>query len=143
MANTSQKKSDMNHPVLLFDGVCNVCNEYVQFILKRDSKGFFRFASLQSDAGKAILRKYNLPTDTIDTVVMIENQIAYTRSDVGIRMTRYMGGLWPLLYGLIIIPKAIRDAIYNWIAKNRYKWFGKKESCMIPNPKWRDRFLDA
>ena len=143
MTNMDHNKRYAHHPILLFDGVCNVCSEYVQFVLKRDRDGFFHFASLQSDVGKALLEKHGLSTDTLDTVVMIENNKAYTRSDVGIKMTPHLGSLWPLLYGLIIIPKPIRDWVYDLIAKNRYRWFGKKETCMIPAPEWKERFLDS
>lgn len=131
-----------NHPVLLFDGVCNLCNGAVQFIIDRDPEGVFRFASLQSEAAKKVLGQYpEIPQD-ISTVVLLENNQVYTRSDAALRAARHLPGAWPLLYGFIIVPRTIRDAVYNWIARNRYRWFGKKDQCMIPTPELQDRFLD-
>ena len=130
-----------SHPILLFDGVCNLCNGFVQFVIKRDPNGQFRFAALQSAIGQGLLAAVDLPADQLNTVVLIENGKAYTHSDVGLRMFRRMGGLWPLLYSLTIFPKALRTPVYNWIARNRYRWFGKQESCMMPTPDLQARFL--
>jgi predicted DCC family thiol-disulfide oxidoreductase YuxK len=127
--------------IVLFDGVCNFCNESVQFIIKRDPKGYFKFAALQSEDGQALLKKYNLPIETIDTIVLIENKKAYTLSTVPLRITRKLYRLWSLLYIFVLVPSFIRDPIYRWIARNRYKWFGKKETCMMPTPEIRNRFL--
>ncbi|MDZ4681117.1 MAG: thiol-disulfide oxidoreductase DCC family protein [Saprospiraceae bacterium] len=129
--------------ILLFDGVCNLCNASVQFILKRDSKGLFRFASLQSPTGQALLRFAGLPTGEISTVVLFENGKPYLRSDAGLRIARQLPGLWPVLYGLIVIPRPLRNWVYNWIARNRYRWFGKQESCLMPAPEWKARFIDV
>lgn len=129
------------HPVLLFDGVCNLCNGAVQFILKRDPKAVFRFASLQSETGQNLLAAYQLPIEVFDTLVLIDQKQAYTRSTAALRIARRMGGCWPLLAGLLIFPLPIRDAVYNWIARNRYRWFGKRESCMMPTPALKERFL--
>ena len=128
--------------ILLFDGVCNLCNGFVQFVIKRDPQAIFRFAALQSEAGQTLLQKANMPTKELSTVVLYENGKFYTHSDVPLRVVRKFGGAWPLLYGFVIIPKFIRDGIYNWIARNRYRWFGKRESCMIPTPDLKARFLD-
>lgn len=125
---------DQDHPILLFDGVCNLCNGFVQFVIKRDKKAVFRFAALQSDLGKELSATAGLPAHSMDTVVLYENNRFYTHSDVGLRVARRLNGLWPLAYALVIIPKFIRDGIYNWVAKNRYRWFGKRESCMVPTP---------
>jgi len=130
-------------PILLFDGVCNLCNAAVQFILKRDPKGVFRFASLQSPTGQALLNFAGLPTGEISTVVLFENGKPYLRSDAGLRIARRLGGLWPLLYGFILIPRVIRNYIYDWIARNRYRWYGKQESCLMPAPEWKGRFIDV
>lgn len=130
-------------PILLFDGVCNLCNASVQFILKRDPKAHFRFASLQSPVGQALSAHAGLPANEINTVVLFENGQPYLRSDAALRIARHLGSLWPLLYGFSIIPRAIRHAVYDWIARNRYRWFGKQESCMLPLPEWKNRFLDA
>lgn len=128
-------------PVLLFDGVCNLCNGFVQFVIKRDPKGKFRFAALQSEIGQTLLKKANMPTEELSTVVLYEDDKFYTHSSVPLRVVKKFGGAWPLLYGLVIVPKFIRDGIYDWIARNRYRWFGKRESCMIPTPELKSRFL--
>ncbi|MEP7255611.1 MAG: thiol-disulfide oxidoreductase DCC family protein [Ferruginibacter sp.] len=128
-------------PVILFDGICNFCNNAVNFVIKRDKKENIFFAPLQSDIGQRLLQQYNLPLNNMESFVFIENGRAYTQSTAGLKVCRYLKGLWPLCYGFIIVPKFIRDGIYNWIAKNRYKWFGKKESCMIPTPQVKARFL--
>ncbi len=127
---------------MLFDGVCNLCSTAVQFIIKQDKKARFRFASLQSETGQQLLQKFNLPTDDITTMVLIEGDKYYTHSTAGLRNALHLGGLWQLLYGFIIVPKPIRDAVYNWIARNRYRWFGQSEACMIPTPELKARFLD-
>ncbi len=128
--------------IILFDGVCNLCNSVVQFIFKRDKKNYFNFASLQSAQGQKMLAQYNLLSNDVNSFVLIENGKAYTRSTGALKVAKKLNGLWPLLYSFIIIPKFIRDNIYKWIAKNRYKWFGKKKECMIPMPQLKARFLN-
>ncbi len=132
----------MQQKVVLFDGVCNLCSSSVQFILKRDKKNQFLFGSLQGEYGQAALRKYNLPPDEFNSFMLIENDRLYTRSTGALRMLKHLGGGWSLLYAFTIVPKFIRDAVYNWIARNRYKWFGKKNECWLPRPEWKSRFLD-
>lgn len=131
-----------NHPIVLFDGVCNLCNSSVQFIIKKDKKKIFRFASLQGKTGQALLQKFNLPTDNFNSFILVEEDTIYTKSTGALRMLKKLGGGWSLLYGFILVPAFIRNAVYNWVASNRYKWFGKQESCMIPTPELRSRFLD-
>ncbi len=128
-------------PILLFDGVCNLCNSSVQFIIRHDPKGIFRFAALQSDVGKQLLQQANMSPDSIHTVVLYESGTFYTHSDAPLRVVRHLRGAWPLLYGLVLIPRFIRDAIYRWIARHRYRWFGQRASCMIPTPDLRARFI--
>jgi len=128
--------------IVLFDGVCNLCNSSVQFILKRDKKKKFLFGSLQGKAGQQYLEKYQLPTNTFNSFMLIEGEKLYTRSTAALKMLKHLGGIWSLFYGLIIIPPFIRDAVYNFIAKNRYRWFGKKEACWVPTPDLKSRFLD-
>lgn len=128
--------------ILLFDGLCVLCNGLVQFLIKRDPEGKFRFASLQSEAGQELLQQFQLSTDEINTVVLICQKNAFTHSDAALMASRILGGPWSLLYAFIIIPRPWRNAVYNWIAARRYRWFGKKESCMVPGPDIRDRFLD-
>lgn len=133
---------NMDNPIVLFDGVCNLCNSSVQFILKRDKQKKFRFASLQSQKGQEILQRFKLSLTDFNSFVLVEEGRIYTRSTGALRMLRSLGKGWKLLYGFIIIPKFIRDAVYNLIARNRYKWFGKKEACWVPTPELRERFLD-
>jgi predicted DCC family thiol-disulfide oxidoreductase YuxK len=136
-----QKEAIEGKSILLFDGVCNLCNGFVQFLIKRDRRKQFLYASLQSEEGKELLEAHQLSVDALNTVVLIENGKAYTHSDVALRVSRQLPGLWPLFYGFVILPKGLRDAIYNWIARNRYRWFGKREACMIPTPELKSRFL--
>lgn len=130
-----------NHPILFFDGVCNLCNGFVQFVIKRDPKAVFRFAPLQSEQGKEVLESANLSTEELSTVVLFWKGKIYTHSDVPLEVAKLLGGAWQLFYIFRIIPKGIRNAIYDWIARNRYRWFGKKDSCMIPTPDLKSRFL--
>lgn len=132
----------MEHPaIVLFDGVCNLCNHSIQFMIKRDPKGYFKFSSLQSEIGQQLLQKYGLPSENMDTIVLIENENVYTYSTAPLRIARKLTFLWPLLYCFIIVPPFIRNPIYLWISRNRYKWFGKKDSCMLPRPDIQQRFL--
>jgi predicted DCC family thiol-disulfide oxidoreductase YuxK len=129
-------------PILLFDGVCNLCAGSVQFIIKRDPGAQLKFASLQSDAGKKLLEAHDLPVGHLKSLVLIENGKAYTRSTGALRVSRYLNAAWPLLYGLIIVPAFVRNVVYDWVGKNRYKWFGEKTECWIPTPALKARFLD-
>ena len=130
-----------DHPIILFDGVCNFCNSAVNFTLKRNTKAEIRFAPMQSEAGQKLLQQYNLPADDMESFVFIENGVAYKQSTAALKVCRHLRGLWPMCYVFMIVPKFIRDGIYNWIAKNRYKWFGVKQACMIPTPEVKSRFL--
>ncbi|MBI1781404.1 MAG: thiol-disulfide oxidoreductase DCC family protein [Sphingobacteriales bacterium] len=136
MPEVSEKK------IVLFDGVCNLCSSSVQFILKRDKKDQFLFGSLQGNYGQQVLKQNNLPADTFNSFMLLEGDKLYTRSSGALRMLKYLGGGWSLLYIFIIVPKFIRDALYNLIAANRYKWFGKKNECWLPKPEWKEKFLD-
>ncbi|KAB8139090.1 thiol-disulfide oxidoreductase DCC family protein [Gracilibacillus oryzae] len=126
--------------IILFDGVCNLCNSSVQFIMKHDPNMYFQFASLQSEAGEKLTSKYEVPT-TVESVVLIEGDRYYTESTAALRIAKKLNKFYPLLYAFIVIPKPLRNIIYKFIAKNRYRWFGKRESCMLPNPQDRKRFL--
>ena len=132
----------MDKPIILFDGVCNLCDSAVQFIIRRDKKNTFLFASLQSEMGQRILAQYNFPVDELNSFILVENNKAYTRSTGALKVVKKLKGLWPLLYGFMIVPKFIRNWVYNWVGRNRYKWFGKKEECMIPTPELKARFLN-
>ncbi|MDD9271438.1 thiol-disulfide oxidoreductase DCC family protein [Paenibacillus sp. GCM10023248] len=128
--------------VILFDGVCNLCSGAVQFILRNDPKGYFRFASLQSAAGQRLLERHGLPVSTISTIVLIENGRAYTRSSAVLRIARRLRGAYPLAYAAIVIPAPLRNLGYDFVARSRYRWFGRAEQCMLPNPAYRQRFLE-
>jgi predicted DCC family thiol-disulfide oxidoreductase YuxK len=129
------------HPVILFDGVCNLCNESVQFIIKHDEEALFKFASLQSVAGQELLQQYQLPTSDLNSFVLIDNGKAFTKSTGALLVVKKLNGTVKLLYGLKIVPAFIRDLLYQFIARNRYKWFGKKQSCMLPTSALQSRFL--
>lgn len=128
-------------PIILFDGVCNFCNGAVNFTIKRDRKKIIKFAALQSEAGIQLTKQYGLPENDMRSFLLIENGEMYNKSTAALKVCRRLTGLWPLVYGFIIIPAFIRNAVYDFIAKNRYKWFGQKQECMIPTPDVRARFL--
>ncbi len=132
----------MDHPVILFDGVCNLCNGAVQFIIKRDPDSVFRFASLQSDAGQDVLRRNNLPTEDFDTMVLVDDDAVFTKSTAALRILRRLGGIGRLAYAFIVIPRFVRDWVYTFVARNRYSWFGKRDECMVPTPDLKSRFLE-
>ena len=134
--------SHEDHAIILFDGVCNLCSSSVQQVLKHDPEGYFHFASLQGEAGQALLKQYQLPLNELNSFVLIENGNAFTRSTAALKVARKLGGIYQLLTPFILVPYPIRDAVYNLIARNRYKWFGKKEACWLPKPEWKKRFLD-
>ncbi len=135
----------MNSPqpvIILFDGVCNLCNGAVQFIIRRDPHHKFRFASLQSAAGQELLLSHGVDATSLYSILVIDSGVLYQRSDAALRIARYLSGLWPVLTIFRILPRVIRDAVYNGVAANRYKWFGKREACMIPTPDLKARFLE-
>lgn len=127
-------------PIVLFDGECNLCNRSVQFIIKRDPAGYFRFASLQSEIGRQLLRQYGLPSDC-NSFILIEDEQCYLRSTAALRVCRNLKGLWKILSIFLIIPRFLRDPIYNIIAKNRTRWFGTSNSCLMPSSGLEGRFL--
>lgn len=131
-----------NQPVVLFDGVCNLCNQSVQFIIKRDKKKQFLFAQLQGATGQLLLKKFQLSPTELNSFILISNDKIFMKSTGALMMLRKLGGIWSAGYLLIIVPRFIRDAVYDWIARNRYKWFGKREQCMLPTPELKSRFLD-
>lgn len=126
--------------IILFDGVCNLCNSSVQFIIKWDPNGYFSFAPLQEEAGKKLLATHHIKTN-MDSLILISNNTFYQKSSAALEICRHLQGGWKLLYAFKLIPRFIRDPLYTYIAKNRYKWFGKKTSCMIPTAENKKRFL--
>ena len=127
--------------IILFDGVCNLCNSSVNFIIDHDKRNDFRFASLQSEAGQDLLKKFHLNVKDFDSIILVENGKHYERSSAVLKIVKKFPGLWKLLYLFIIVPKPLRDFVYDIIADNRYKWFGKKESCRVPTPELKEKFL--
>ncbi|MGC4095627.1 MAG: thiol-disulfide oxidoreductase DCC family protein [Nitrospira sp.] len=128
--------------IVLFDGVCHLCAWAVQFISARDPAGHFQYASLQSETGQKLLKRYGLPTQSMDSFVLVEEGKAYTESGAALRVARRLSGLWPIFYAGIILPSVLRDPVYRFIARHRYRWFGKSDSCMMPSPELRARFLE-
>ena len=132
----------IDHPVILFDGVCNLCSGSVQFIIKHDPKHQFRFASLQSEFGQQVLEKFQLPMTEFGSFILLEKGVVYTKSNAALRVTKKLSGAWSALYAFMIVPKFIRNGVYDIVAKNRYKWFGKKESCWLPTQELKNLFID-
>ena len=130
-----------NAQIILFDGVCNLCNGLVRFIIKRDPEAKFRFASLQSESGQSILYKLGLDQSNFDSVIYIKGDNYFIKSSAGLNVLNDIGGIWKMFFLFIIIPKFIRDFFYDIISKSRYKIFGKRESCMIPTSEIKQRFL--
>ena len=139
--NPDLKGSDQQGPILLFDGVCNLCNASVQWVLLHDKKAVFKFAALQSEFAQAILSKHQLNTKDFDTVVLVDGDRIWLRSDAALEICDRLGGVWAYVALLRFKPRFIRDFFYNLIAKNRYRFWGRRETCMLPRPEWQHRFL--
>ena len=135
-------ESPDDESIVLFDGVCNLCSGFVQFVLPRDEAGQYRFASLQSDAGQALLAEHDLPRDELESVVLIENGESHVKSAAIIRIATGLGGAYRLLSPFRYVPRSLRDRIYDFVADHRYRWFGKKDRCMIPSEDVESRFLE-
>ncbi len=129
--------------IILFDGVCNFCEGVVRFVAPRDADGCFRFAPLQSDVGRVLLERHGLPVDDHDTFVLIDGSSCLTRSDAALAVVARLEPPWSWLRWLRIVPRRLRNAIYGLVARNRYRWFGRRQSCLIPGPELRERFLDT
>jgi predicted DCC family thiol-disulfide oxidoreductase YuxK len=127
--------------IILFDGVCNLCNGAVTYIIKRDKNNVFKFAALQSEIGQELISKFNIDTSKVDSIILIDGEKHYTKSSAALHIAKQLSGAYPLLFGFMVVPKFIRNSVYDYIAKNRYKWFGKKESCMIPTVELKSKFL--
>jgi predicted DCC family thiol-disulfide oxidoreductase YuxK len=129
--------------IILFDGVCNLCNGAVTFIIKHDKQDTFRFASLQSEIGKKLVAERGMDAEELDSIILIDPGVAYyQKSTAALEISRELSGGYSLLKNFLFIPEGLRDGIYNFVASNRYKWYGKKESCMIPTPELKSKFLD-
>ena len=141
-----QKNKMLNLPenkkIILFDGVCNLCNSSVQFVIQHDEKDIFRFVALQSDLGKEIIKHIGIDATKIDSIILYEPGIAYYyKSNATIKIAETLGEFLSMIWIFKILPLSIRDLVYDYIAKNRYKWYGKKESCMLPTPEIQSKFL--
>jgi predicted DCC family thiol-disulfide oxidoreductase YuxK len=134
-------KVNISQPIVLFDGVCNFCNRMVNFAIRNDKKAKLRFTPMQSAAGQQLRAQYNISPGT-DTIIFVEKGHAFTYAKAAIRICKYLD--WPakMLYAFAIVPSFISQPVYKWIARNRYRWFGKKDSCMVPTPEFKSRFLD-
>lgn len=127
--------------VIVFDGVCHWCNAWVNFTLARDPHGKFKFGTLQSENAQQILKDLHLPADDFETFLLLERGRVFTKSTAALRVVRQLSGLWPLLYIGIVIPRPLRDAVYDYIARRRYRWMGKSETCRVPTQAERERFV--
>jgi predicted DCC family thiol-disulfide oxidoreductase YuxK len=130
--------AERDRPVILFDGVCNLCTGSVQFVIERDSRKRFRFASLQSPVAEQLLGR----RDDLESVVLVENGEIYRKSTAALRIARRLDGLWPLLAVFLVLPRFLRDAVYDWIGRRRYRMFGKRDACWVPSAELAERFLD-
>ncbi|HBZ70454.1 MAG TPA: hypothetical protein DEP35_12290 [Deltaproteobacteria bacterium] len=131
----------MERPTILFDGVCNLCNRTVRFVLARDPAERFAFAPLQSAKGRELLTRVGLAQDVRTSIVLVEGERSFEKSDAMLRILAGLSGPWPALALLRVVPRRLRDAVYDWIAANRYRWFGQRAECMLPTPEQRRRFL--
>ncbi len=129
--------------IILFDGVCNLCNGAINFIINHDKNDIFRYASLQSDVGRKLIEERNIDTSKIDSILLIDPGVAYYhKSTAALKIAKHLTGVYPAFAMFLVFPKLIRDWVYDIIARNRYRWFGKTESCMIPTPKLKALFID-
>ena len=132
---------EQKHPVILFDGVCNLCSSSVQFIIRNDPKGYFKFAALQSPEGQKILSAHGKNQEALYSVMLAHGSTLFDKSRAALEIARKLRGAWPLFFVFIIIPPFIRNVVYDWISRNRYKWFGTRNECMMPTPELKARFL--
>ncbi len=129
-------------PVLFFDGICNLCNSWVNYVIERDPEAHVLFAPLQSETSRSLLRHLNIEVDAMDTVVLLDEGRVYERSDAVLQLVKYLKGPVRLLRAGAVVPRFLRNAIYNYIAKKRYRWFGKRDECRMPEPGLKNRFLE-
>ncbi|PEN14089.1 thiol-disulfide oxidoreductase DCC [Longibacter salinarum] len=130
-----------DHGVLLFDGVCNLCNGFVNFVIDHDPGAYFRMAALQSEEAKPYVEAFSIDTDRVDSVVLIEGGRVYRKSTAALRVALHLPAPWPLTAAFLLVPRALRDYIYDVVAENRYQWFGQRNSCRMPSPDVDRHFL--
>ena len=138
----SAKHLSPNHGIVFFDGVCNLCNQSVQFLIKKDKKDIFKFASLQSQTGQEFCKAQNISLNELTSVIYFKDGKTHIKSSAALHALKDLGGLWQLSFGFIIVPKVIRDFVYDLIAKNRYRLFGKRQECMLPTAENKAKFLE-
>jgi predicted DCC family thiol-disulfide oxidoreductase YuxK len=130
--------------IVLYDGVCNLCDAAVRFVLERDSRETLRFAALQGNFARALLARHGIPAPAEpESILLFENGRVFSRSDAALRIARHLDFPWKLAAVFLLFPRRLRDFVYAWVARNRYRWFGKNDACLLPSPKWKDRFIDA
>lgn len=135
--------TNRDHAIILFDGVCNLCSATVRFVADRDPDHQFRFAAIQSEAGHRMMLAYGIPEGELESVVLIERGQAHRKSTAALRIAKRLKGAWPALYVLIVLPRRVRDGLYDFIGKRRYRWFGRTEVCWVPEQPIADLFLDG
>lgn len=135
--------TEIDREIIFFDGVCNLCNSSVNFVIDRDNKKRYSFASLQSGFAQEVLLPLGVDGTELESIVLVKGHKVYRKSSAALEIARHLSGPWPLLYSFKIIPPFFRDLVYDFIARNRYSWFGKQDSCRIPTPDIRERFLDS
>ena len=128
--------------VILFDGICNLCNSSVNWVIDRDSSNQFKFSALQSTYGKAVVEKFHLQRDFMDTVLLVDGDKIWQRSDAALQILKSLGGIYSVAVIFFIVPAFIRNMVYNFVARNRYKWFGKQDVCRVPAPELKEKFLE-
>lgn len=141
MATGSKPRPDPR-PIVLFDGVCNLCSGSVQFLIRRDPRARLRFAALQSATGRRLQTERGMDPEALASIVLVEGDRFWAESGAVLRIVRYLEGAWPLLSAFLLVPRPLRDLVYRWIAAHRYRWFGKKESCWLPTEELKARFLE-
>ena len=141
---SKEKPLPKDKHIVLFDGVCNFCNDSVRFIIKRDKKNLYRFASLQSNLGQELTKERGIDTEKVDSIVLIQpGEAYYIKSDAALQIAKNLSGFYPILSVFLYLPRGFRNFFYDFIARHRYKWFGKKETCPMPTPDEQDKFLEV
>ena len=135
--------NNTGHPIIFFDGVCNLCNGAVQFIIRNDKKGYFHFASLQSTEADQLLTDYGLSASDSNTIILLKEGKVFIKSDAALEISKNLDGAWKILSVFKVFPRFIRDGVYDWVARNRYRWFGKRDECMVPTKNLVSRFLHS
>jgi len=141
---SNENQMEVSKKIILFDGVCNLCNSSIQFVIKRDKDDVFRYAALQSEIGQELISERGLDTSTTDSIILIEPTVAYyTKSDAALQIGSHLKGCRTISKVLNLIPRVLRNIVYDFVARYRYRWYGKKDECMVPTPELKAKFLSA